>query len=117
MTFSSDLQSVALRLLTTYGEPVTVTRPNTPSINPLTGIAIELSPTTYNGFGQPEKSPNKFINNEVVFETDIQLSFYSTTMPTPGDIFTIGGINYTAVYVDNVRAQGQDIMYTVQLKQ
>lgn len=117
MSFSSSLQNVANKLLTNYGQTVSVSRPNVVFLDPTTGIATETAPTNFSGVGHPSVYNIAFVNNTTIFNTDIKLSFYSATTPQAGDIFTIGTITYTAISVNKSTAQGNDIYYIVQLRQ
>lgn len=115
--FNARMQLAALALLTTYGEPINVSRVNVAYLVPTTGNTIEGTPTVYTGVGHPSTYPEQYTNNVTVFQTDIKLLFYSLTLPQPGDIFTLGGTNYTAIDVERHRAQGADVYYTIQLRQ
>jgi hypothetical protein len=117
MSFSSNMQVVASRLLTQYGEDVDVSRPNIILVDPSTGIATEGSPTSFSGVGHPSKYETPYIDNITVLQTDIKLIFYSVTAPTVGDVFTLNSVDYTALSVQRVRAQGSNIYYIVQLRQ
>lgn len=111
------MQATASRLLTEYGETVTVSRANIVFVDPATGIATEGSPTNYSGVGHPSLYQKPYIDNVTVLSTDVRLLFYSTTTPIAGDVFTIDNTDYTAVNVFKTRAQGDNIIYTVQLRQ
>lgn len=117
MSFSSSVKTVANNLLTSYGELITATRHNIATINPTTGFVIEETTTTFTGYGHPSFYDNKYIDSVNVLSSDIRLLFYSITAPAAGDIFNINGTNYNAVSVQQIRAQGVDIYYIVQLRQ
>lgn len=111
------MQATASRLLTQYGETVSVSRPNVLFVDPTTGVASEAAPTAYTGVGHPSVYQKPYIDNVTILSTDVRLLFYSTTTPVAGDVFTIDDTDYTAVNVLKTRAQGENIIYTVQLRQ
>lgn len=115
--FSDRLYSTALRLLKQYGEAVTAVRDNTSGYDPNTGIVTDTTDTNYSGFGYPSNY-NKFnIDGNLIQQDDILLILSSTTEPLVNDIFTVQSKAYTALTIQKITAQGQKIIYKVQLRQ
>lgn len=116
-TFSDNMTATALRLLTAYGEAVSVTRDNITSFNPATGSITDASDTNYTGVGHPQDYAINEIDGTLIQQNDVRLIFYSTTVPVVNDIFTVNSKVYTALNVEQLRAQGANICYIVQLRQ
>lgn len=117
MTFASNLTATALRLLTNYGQSVSVVRDVIGAYAVSTGTVTDTGDTSYSGYGYPEAYQSSFIDNILVKQQDVKLTFSSTTTPAVDDIFTVGGIAYTALNVEKITAQGSNIIYIVQLRQ
>lgn len=116
MTFASQMTATALRLLSEYGQLISVTRDNVGSFTPSTGDVPELSNTEYSGYGHPSFYKFNQIDNDLVQRKDIRLIFRSTTAPLINDLFTIGSSTYTALNIKTIMAQGSNIYYEVQLR-
>lgn len=117
MTISAtNLISTVLRQLTNNGQAVTVTRDNIGSYAVSTGTVTDSADTTFTGYGYPDNYNKFFVASGVVKATDIKMYFYSSTQPVVDDIFTFGGVSYTAVEVQHVTLSGADVLYIVQLR-
>ena len=114
--FSTGLTAVGLRLLTTYGEAITVTRDVITSFSPANGTVSDGVDITYTGYGYPENYNNYSTDGLMVQQGDIKLTFSTTTQPLVNDIFTVGSVDYTALNVERITAQGSNIIYIVQLR-
>lgn len=117
MTFSTNMKSVAERLLMAYGQSVSVVRDNIGSYDSSTGTVTDSSDTNYSGYGHPSNYQKQYIDGVLIQQGDVRLTFYSTTAPLVSDIFTVGGKAYTALNVETISAQGSDVYYIVQLRQ
>lgn len=116
-TFSDNLIVVANRLLTNYGQALTIVRDNVGAFDPATGTVTDNVDTSYTGVGHPSNYDASQIDGTIVQQDDIRLFFYSTTEPLVNDIFTIDAVAYTAQSVRKLKAQGDNILYIVQLRQ
>lgn len=116
MTFATNLQATANRLLTNYGQAIGVMRDVVSGYVVETGDVVEGLDISYTGYGHPSPYTSENIASALVQQGDIRLVFYSTTQPLVNDLFTIDGIVYTAMAVNNKKAQGLDIYYEVQLR-
>jgi len=114
--FSDRMTATALRLLTQYGESVEVERRVT-TYDPATGTAEDLTPTTYSGKGYPSNYNKSEIDGVVIQQDDILLVLSTVEEPKPSDVMTVHGKEYTAIAVQLITAQGDDVMYKVQLRQ
>ncbi len=119
MSFSTNLQAVADKLLTTYGEDVLVVRQNITVYNPSTGTVSASTTTEYAGKGHPSMYDIRYVDDVTIRASDIKLIFYNDNniVPLAGDVFMLNSTEYTAVDVQQTRAQGTNIVYTVQLRQ
>lgn len=115
--FSDKMTATALRLLTNYGQSVSVVRDNIASYTVATGAVSDSGDTSYSGYGYPEQYNSYLIDGVNVKQQDVKLTFSSTTQPAVNDIFTVGGVAYTAQNVERITAQGNNVVYVVQLRQ
>ncbi len=117
MSFASNLTATALRLLTTYGQSISVTRDVIGAYATATGTVTDSNDTTYSGYGYPQNYNSFQIDGSLIKQQNILLVFSSTTTPLVDDIFTVSSIAYTAQNVEKITAQGSNIVYQVQLRQ
>ena len=117
MSFASNLTATALRLLTTYGQSISVTRDVIGAYATATGTVTDSSDTAYSGYGYPQNYNSYLIDGVVIKQQDVLLIFSSTTAPAVDDIFTVSAVAYTAQNVEKITAQGSNIVYQVQLRQ
>lgn len=115
-TFSNNLQSVANRLLTAYGETVTFTRVSSSEYNTVTGGVEPMSSTTFTAVAHPSKYRLDEIDGEVIEVSDIKLIVYTTTEPVIGDQVDLDNVTYRVMNVEKVKAQGEVIMYRLQIR-
>lgn len=116
MTFASNMQAVALRLLTKYGQSVSGTRVVEGVYNPNIGAAISETTTTYSGYAHPAPFTNAEIATGTVLASDVQLLLSTTTEPLVGDVITLSGVTYRVLSVGKVCAQAAIIIYKIQLR-
>jgi len=115
-SFSNRMTATALRLLTQYGEPVEVERRYT-TYDPATGAAEDLTPVTFSGFGYPSNYNKSEMDGVTVQADDINLILSMPQEPRLADTITVHGKEYTAISVQLITAQGNDVVYKVQLRQ
>lgn len=114
---STALTATALRLLTNYGQAISVVRDNITSYTVSTGAVVDASDTSYSGYGHPGNYEASMIDGVLIQQNDIRLVFSSTTEPLVSDIFTVDSVAYTALAIQKYKAQGDKIAYIVQLRQ
>ena len=117
MTFTSNMAATTLRLLTNYGQAITVVRDVTGAYDSSAGTVTDSSDISYSGYGYPEQYASSLIDGVLVKQQDVKLTFSSTTSPAVNDIFTVSSVAYTALNVEKITAQGSNIVYIVQLRQ
>lgn len=116
MTFATNLQAAASRLLTAYGQSISVLKDVVASYTVATGAVVQGTDVTYTGYGHPQSYTKENIDGVLIQSGDIKLLFYSATQPSLNDIFTLDSLKYTAVQVSNKKVQGSNIYYEVQLR-
>ncbi len=116
MTLTSRMTATALRLLTAYGQAITVVSLIN-DFNPMTGDAVEDDTDSYTGFGYPSNYNRRDIDGELIRADDILLIFSSTTIPKVNDVFTVGAKVMTALAIQVITVSGSDVVYKIQLRQ
>jgi hypothetical protein len=115
-TFSDNLQSVSNTLLTTYGETISFVRWSTSEYNTTTGAVDPMTSTSFTGKAHPSSYRIEEIDGQTIQVNDIQAIVYTTTEPLIEDQATIDTVNYRVMNVEKLRAQGEDIVYLLQLR-
>ncbi len=116
MTFATNMQAVALKLLKKFGSLVTVTRPVATTYNTSTGVQGFTTAVTYTGYGNASPYTEYEVANTDVEVSDLKFMFYSTTRPAIGDVVTTSDAAYRVLNVDITNAVNSDIVYTLQLR-
>lgn len=119
MSLSTNLITTARTLLADYGESITLTRESEGTYSPTDGSFSGASSSSYSADGLPTQYSKFEIDETLVKSSDIRLILEKPTSVTPavGDKCTIGGVEYAALNVTPIRAQGTDIIYILQLRQ
>ena len=116
MSFLTNMQSVANRLLTDKGESITFSRETSSGFNPVTGIDA-VTTSTFSGYAHP--SPYKLgeIDGTIIQSDDIQLLVESLdTTPAQGDGCLFRAEDYRVMMVRPISVQGGDAAYKVQIR-
>lgn len=116
-TFSDGLTATSLRLLTAYGQSISVARTVTGAYAVSTGTVATTSTTTYTGYGLPTNYAAQQIDGTLIRQDGTLLIFSSTTVPEVDDVFTVGTKALTALNVQQINAQGANIVYRIQCRQ
>lgn len=117
MAFSDDMFDVGQELLIELGQSISVTRDVIGAYAPATGTVTDSSDTTYSGYGYPTNYRTNQIDGTLVKADDTLLIFSSSTVPLVNDIFTVGSKVLTAINVQKITAQGNNVLFKVQLRQ
>lgn len=115
--FRDAMYNTANRLLSVYGQSISVSRNNTSAFNPTTGVVANTTYTEYEGYGYPSQYKASQIDGSIIQQGDILLIFSCATAPLVNDVFTVGSKDYTALDIQNITAQGSNVIYKVQLRQ
>lgn len=116
MTFATNMQSVANRLLTNYGQSVTFSRETQGTFVPSTGAVGSGTSTTYTAKVHPSDYTAEEIDGVSVLYGDVKLLTYSTTEVLVGDTVSLDGVIYRVMSVMKTNAQGSNIVYKVQVR-
>lgn len=115
--FTDGLTATALRLLTKYGEAVSLSKTVEGSYNTANGTVGAGTTTTYTGYGAPTSYDKTEVDGEIIKATDIRLILNKTsTVPEQGDTCVLNGTTYRVLDVKHTRASGVDIVYILQLR-
>ncbi len=115
-TFSERMQEVASRLLTNYGEAITFTRWATNGYNVTTGSVDPVSSTTYTAYGHPRAFINSEVDGTIIQQNDLEVLLYSTSAPEIDDTAVIDNNTFRVMSVSQTRAQGDVVLYRLQLR-
>lgn len=115
-TFSDNLQNVANTLLTDYGQTISFERWSTSEYNTATGGVEPLEATTFTGKAHLSSYRRDEIDGQTVQIDDINAIVYSTTAPLIEDQATVDSVNYRVMNVEILKAQGEAIVYRLQLR-
>jgi len=114
--FSDRMFATAQRMLTKYGQTVSVVRDNG-TFNAATGAMDTTSTTSYAGVGYPSNYRKSDIDGVIVQQSDTLLIFSSNTIPQVNDAFTVGTKTMTALDIQFVTISGENVVYKIQLRQ
>lgn len=114
----SSEAATAKRLLTRYGEPVTLTKPGEPSFDPVTGEPVAgTGGAVYTAKGYPGRYMQTDIDGLSVQQNDIRLTMeLISERPEQGWAALVDGITYRVMDVRAVRKAGEDVIYICQLR-
>lgn len=116
MSFASNMQDTANRLLKYYGQPMTVTREDEGAFIPATGTTDTASSTSFTGYGYPYPYEKREIDNVVILTTDIQVYIRTAQEIKIGDLIIFDSTDHRVMNSENIGAQGQNIVYRCQLR-
>lgn len=114
--FSDRLTATALKLLKAYGQYVACHSEGYSAFDPATGEATATGLSDYDAWGYPSNYRLSQIDGELIRAGDVLLILSTTTVPQLNDIFDISGITYTALNIQKITAQGNDIIYKIQVR-
>ena len=114
----SNPAATASRLLTRYGETVTVATPASGGFNPITGAPEPSVPgSTYTGKGYPGRYQKSEINGTIIQSGDVRLVLELIEQrPQVGWSVTVDGVTYRIMDVNPIRKTGADVIYICQLR-
>lgn len=114
--FSEGLQNVANTLLQTYGQTISFTRYAVGAYDTDTGTISTTSSSSFSAQGHPSMYKIDEIDGETIQQNDIQVIVYSTTEPQIEDEATVDSVVYRVMNVEILKAQGDAIVYRLQLR-
>jgi len=115
--FSNQMTQIASQLITYFGESISFTRKATSGFNTGTSQAIPGQTTTYATRGVPENYNMDEVDNSLIERGDMRVTLSKTTVvPLVGDVATFRGANWRVINVEIISAQGDNIVYQVQVR-
>ena len=115
--FSDGMTATALGLLTQFGEAVSFTNAAQGAYNPATGSTGAPTDTVYTGYGFPTQFSAIEQAQEEVLVSDVKLIVNKTSQaPQVDDTVTFSSKTYRVLDVQQVKAQGNDIIYILQVR-
>jgi len=118
MSFATNLTSVGRRLIQAYGESITLQRVVEGAYDVSDGSVAAGTTTNYTAKGHPSEYNNNEIDDTSIRKADIKLWLEkpTTQVPTVGDTATLNSETYRVIDVQNLRAQGVDVVYILQCR-
>ena len=114
--FSSNMKNVANKLLSTYGQSVSFVRWTTTEYNTATGGVDPVTSATFSGLGHPSSYKLDEIDGQTIQVNDVKMIVYSTSEPQIEDEATVDNVKYRVMNVEKIQAQGEAIVYRLQLR-
>lgn len=116
MSFSGNLRQVAKTLLDTYGEPATFNRELVSGYDPVTSSATGTTNFNFTA----DVYPSNYLNNEIdgvtITTEDTRLIVDAFQMPEINDTVTFNSTTYRVLNVQQIRAQGTNVLYICQVR-
>jgi len=116
--FSDGIEAIATGLLREFGENVTFTRVTEGTYDVATSTTAAGSIINYSGFGVPTDYNLFELASEMINATDVKLSLEKTsTTPKVGDVAVLSSVTYRVMNVNQDVVSGNNVIYTLQLRQ
>lgn len=115
-TLSTNLRNVANILLTNYGQTISFVRWSTTEYNTTTGGVEPVNSTTFSGRAHPSTYRLDEIDGQTIQLNDIRAIVFSATEPLIEDEATMDDVVYRVMNVEKLQAQGEAIVYRLQLR-
>ena len=116
MSFYSDIQATATRLITDKGQNLTFGRETSSGFDPILGVNTTTS-STYTGYGVSTQYNKKEIDGTIIQIGDIKLILQKTTTdPLRGDTVTVDSIVYRVMDIEPVSPAGTVVIRKLQLR-
>ena len=118
MSFSTNMIAVGRRLIKKYGELITLQRVAEGAYVPTTGAVGAGTTTNYTAYGAPVDYNQSEVDGTTIRTSDTRLWLEVPTTVTPlvGDTATFNSVTQRVISVEKLRAQGNDVVYALQLR-
>lgn len=116
MSFATNMQATASRLLTAYGQTVTFSRTTQGTFVPSTGAVGAGSSSTYTAKVHPKSYTAQEVDKISVLTGDVLLLVYSTTAVLVGDTVSLDAVVYRVLNVEKINVQGSNVIYKAQVR-
>lgn len=115
-SFYDNLKASASRLLQSYGQQVSFSRPTDSSFDPVTGVTTPGVPVTFSGYGAVFDYSDDELIDTLIERGDIRLVLEAGNVPEINDEVTIGSTVYRVMNVLTTSPGGTDVKYDLQLR-
>lgn len=116
MSFYSNLQSIATRLLTDKGQSLTFTRVVHNAYTPGSALGT-ASTTTFSGYGVAFNYSDERVDGTLIQRGDVRLLLQNTTTePAEGDEVSLDSVDYRVIRVIKQKPAGTNLYYECQLR-
>lgn len=112
----AKMAATARRLLTRFGNPVTISRTTGGTTDPVTGVTTPGTTETFMPQGVLLKYPDQLIDGTRILQSDRRLILDDTVEPTASDKPVVQGQQWTIVDFMTVSPAGTPIVYEVQVR-
>lgn len=119
MSFATEMIACARDLIQEFGESVSIQRVAEGAYDPTDGTVAAGTTTNYSAYGAPVDYNTNEIDGNTIRINDIKLWLETPTtgeVPAIGDVVTLNSTAYRVMNVEQLRAQGSDIVYLLQLR-
>ena len=116
MSIYARLASTASRLLTTYGQTVTLRRTTGGSVNPVTGATVAGTVQTLTAPGILQRYPDELVDGTRILASDRMLILDSTVQPQITDLVSLEGQQWTLVQIQTINPAGTPLVYMLQVR-
>lgn len=115
MSFYADMATTARTLIAEYGQTISVKRTTGGSVDPVTGVVVAGTTTTYSPKGILRKYADKLIDGTRIKASDRELVLDDTVAPVMTDKVTIGGQDWVLKAITPVEPAGTPLVYFCQV--
>jgi len=116
MTFYSEMASTSSRLLTDYGQTVTISRTAGKNIDPVTGVVTPGTTTTYSVYGVTTEYKAGEIDGVLIHHGDKKLIIDTTVDPLLTDMVSIGGVTHAVISIESKNPAGTALVHILQIR-
>jgi len=114
--FYASLAATAKRLLTTYGQTVTITRSNVGTVDPITGAGTPAADTVFTAKGAVFGYNKALVDGVNVLTEDKRILIESTTEPKVNDLVATADGDYNVLAVSPLSPAGIVVVYELQAR-
>lgn len=108
--------ATALRLLTKFGQSVTLSRKTGASTNPITGAVTAGTDASVVTTGLIKPYPDNMVDGSRILDSDRELVLSSEYEPLPSDKPIVNGEEWAIVRIKTVSPAGTPVVYFVQVR-
>lgn len=116
MSFYTDLQSIADKLISDFGKPMTLKRSTPGVFDPVTGTSIGTVDETIAVTGIVGAFSSEQIDGIRVLMTDKRVTLTSAIAPLVSDALVIDGVAHQIVTIIESKPAGTTLVYVVQAR-